>query len=203
MLLRFHQQAFERLGIEPVEDPDSVALISVREKELGVKFPPSIREFYSLQDAKRILAGASDIVTPLEQLGYDYSEDFPFFKILHDWYGPPTLYIHIDGTPDPDVRIAHDGNDNDFDENGFPKEIVGPFSQVVREQIEYLLKAEADAMERYREGSKHKTRSLFTVVCHAIRCLFGSRKRRTIRCTGAAKSGGFEVGNLSSPPRDR
>jgi len=27
-------------------------------------------------------------------------------------------------------------------------------------------------------------------------------KQRTIRCTGAAKSGGIEVDNLSSPPRD-
>lgn len=28
-------------------------------------------------------------------------------------------------------------------------------------------------------------------------------KQRTIRCTGAAKSGDFEVQNQSSPPRDR
>jgi len=28
-------------------------------------------------------------------------------------------------------------------------------------------------------------------------------KQRTIRCTGAAKSGGIEVDNQSSPPRDR
>ena len=28
-------------------------------------------------------------------------------------------------------------------------------------------------------------------------------KQRTIRCTGAAKSGGIEVDNPSSPPRDR
>ena len=28
-------------------------------------------------------------------------------------------------------------------------------------------------------------------------------KQRTIRCTGAAKSGGCEMGNQSSPPRDR
>jgi hypothetical protein len=28
-------------------------------------------------------------------------------------------------------------------------------------------------------------------------------KQRTIRCTGAAKSGGFEVDNQPSPPRDR
>ena len=30
-----------------------------------------------------------------------------------------------------------------------------------------------------------------------------STARRTIRCTGAAKSGGLEMDNLSSPPRDR
>ena len=29
------------------------------------------------------------------------------------------------------------------------------------------------------------------------------RKQRTIRCTGAAKSGGFTMENLPSPPRDR
>jgi hypothetical protein len=29
------------------------------------------------------------------------------------------------------------------------------------------------------------------------------RKQRTIRCTEAAKSGGFEMDNQSSPPRDR
>lgn len=28
-------------------------------------------------------------------------------------------------------------------------------------------------------------------------------KQRAIRCTGAAKSGGFEMDNQSSPPRDR
>jgi hypothetical protein len=28
-------------------------------------------------------------------------------------------------------------------------------------------------------------------------------QQRTIRCTGAAKSGGFEVDTRSSPPRDR
>ena len=29
------------------------------------------------------------------------------------------------------------------------------------------------------------------------------KSRRTIRCTGAAKSGGIDVDNQSSPPRDR
>ena len=29
------------------------------------------------------------------------------------------------------------------------------------------------------------------------------RKQRTIRCTGAAKSGEFDTENQSSPPRDR
>ncbi len=34
-------------------------------------------------------------------------------------------------------------------------------------------------------------------------CLTRSSIRRTIRCTGAAKSGGFTMNNQSSPPRDR
>jgi len=181
MTLQFHQQAFDRLGIEPKKDSASVAIISLREKELGIELPPSVREFYSLRDAKRILAGASDIVTPLEKLGYDYTNDFPFFQIFHDWNGPPSLYIHIDGKPDPDVRIAPDGNESDLDENGFPREIVGPFSQVVREQIEYLLQAEADVLTHYEKSKKLKARSLFTRVGYAIHRLIASYKRRTKR----------------------
>ncbi len=33
--------------------------------------------------------------------------------------------------------------------------------------------------------------------------LIATPKQRRIRCTGAAKSGGIEVDNQSSPPRDR
>ena len=33
--------------------------------------------------------------------------------------------------------------------------------------------------------------------------LISQRKQRTIRCTGAAKSGGSETEDQSSPPRDR
>lgn len=172
MLLQYHQQAFDKLGIKPEEDPAASALLIEREAALGIRFPPSVREFYALRDAQRILAGAFDIVTPLDQLGHDYSPELPLMQIFHDWYGPPSLYIHLDGKPDPNIRMITDGHEDKFDANGLPGKIVGPFSQVVREQVDYLLEAEARSRKEYELRNASRSPTVISRILAVLRDMF-------------------------------
>jgi hypothetical protein len=53
--LRYHQAAFDLLGIAPRARPDADAALDAREKALGVVLPPSVREVYGLNAAPELL----------------------------------------------------------------------------------------------------------------------------------------------------
>ena len=44
-MLRFHEKTFELIGVKPRRSPAALKLLAKRERECGVKFPPSVREF--------------------------------------------------------------------------------------------------------------------------------------------------------------
>jgi hypothetical protein len=58
-MLRFHQSACDLLGLAPTVDLDERAALTERERQLGVRLPAALVEWYSLRGAMDILAGAT------------------------------------------------------------------------------------------------------------------------------------------------
>jgi hypothetical protein len=114
--------------------------------------------------------GVEDVVVPLESFGLDYSAARPIVRIFDDRDGLYSAFVYLDGKPDPEVRLACDGNDWQEDERGVPVEIVGSFSSVVRKQTERVLKYEESAIQFAEQLEKQwKNRSFFTRLWHSIK----------------------------------
>src|SRR5919197_4760568 len=58
-MLRFHQSACDLLGLAPTVDLDERAALTERERQLGVRLPAALVEWYSLRGAMDVLAGAT------------------------------------------------------------------------------------------------------------------------------------------------
>jgi hypothetical protein len=58
-MLEYHQATCDLLGLAPTVDLSERAAIAERERQLGVRFPASLVEWYSLRGALGILAGAT------------------------------------------------------------------------------------------------------------------------------------------------
>ncbi len=69
--LVYHQQTVSILDPAPHVSPEALAALDERERVLGIRIPPSVREWYSLKGAAELLATYSndDHPVPLEELG--------------------------------------------------------------------------------------------------------------------------------------
>ena len=65
--------------------------------------------------------------------------------------------------------MIRDGHDDEFDANGLPREIVGPFSQVVREQVDYLLEAEARSRKEYELRNASRSATVISRILAVLR----------------------------------
>lgn len=170
--LHYHQPTFDLVGLEPLESIGAKRILSDREAQLGFPLPASVREFYSVRDAPRILAGGFDIITPMARLGHDYTSEIPLATIFHDWDGPPQLFLHFDGKPDPTVRMIRDGLDEEYDADGLPKTIVGSFSQVTLQQASYLLEMQTWKLRHEEKRAAGRPITLPRRLLNALRNAF-------------------------------
>jgi hypothetical protein len=65
-LLRFHAKTFSLLGIEPSVSPSAVELLDQVEKRIGRPLPASVREWYELRGACRLLLENSNDDPPVD-----------------------------------------------------------------------------------------------------------------------------------------
>src|SRR6266566_8654434 len=113
----YHDAAIQLLMKRPESSSSATAVLNERERELGIKLPESVREWYSLRDSGEILRqhSNSDYPVPLNALG----------KPEPDWCGEgPRDFVHegllvfmgenegvcdwavrLDGSPDPPVVV--------------------------------------------------------------------------------------------------
>jgi hypothetical protein len=118
--LEYHRDAVNLLPRVPAFAKPAADLLRQREHQRRFTFPPSVREWYSLEGAVEILARYSNSDWPFEigQLGEPFSDwyrggprDFLSEKLLlfmRENQGVCNWAIRLDGTPDPPVVVEVD-----------------------------------------------------------------------------------------------
>lgn len=120
MNLRYHERTFRHLGLEPAASPESEAVLKELESRHSFKFPASVREWFVLEGAVKILndCSFSDQLVPLRDLGparEHYRDDVahPF----HDYQKQPVMHftyenqgvcawgVWLNGADDPPVGV--------------------------------------------------------------------------------------------------
>jgi hypothetical protein len=106
--LKHHQKTFDLLGRAPEISPSAAATLAQREQELGLAFPPSLKEWYSLEGAERILYQHSnqDPPIPLAELGHPEHLAQGVLCIQNENQGVAAWFVRLDGSDDPPVDVA-------------------------------------------------------------------------------------------------
>jgi len=118
--LKYHRDAAKMLPRMPRISKSSAELVKHREQQLGITFPESVREWYSLAGAVQVLERYSndDDAFPVEELGKPFDDwygggpkDFLSENLLlfmHENQGVCNWAIKLDGGPDPAVVVEVD-----------------------------------------------------------------------------------------------
>lgn len=118
--LKYHRDAVNLLPEVPRFSVSSAELLRKREEQLGIKFPDSVREWYSLDGAVNLLELYSNNDSPVEidKLGDLFEDwygggpkDFLSERILlfmHENQGVCNWAISLDGSSDPPVIVEVD-----------------------------------------------------------------------------------------------
>jgi hypothetical protein len=118
--LKYHRDAVALLGRAPASSNSAIDLLRQREDQLGVTFPASVREWYSLEGAVQILEQYSNADSPfeIEKLGEPFDnwygggpKDFLSEKMLlfmHENQGVCNWAIRLDNDADPPVVVEVD-----------------------------------------------------------------------------------------------
>jgi hypothetical protein len=104
----YHSAVFRVLGRTPRVSQEALRLIERREEETGLRFPASVREWYSLEGAVELLTDnceESDPV-PLEQLGSAEEARLGWLHVMSDREAVASWYVRLDGSDDPPVDVA-------------------------------------------------------------------------------------------------
>jgi hypothetical protein len=108
--VEYHRTALEMLGAEPRPSPERLRLIAERERACGVPFPPSVVEWFALEDAAALFHDNSnhDRLEPLESLGDPAETRQGYLCVAVENQGVVAFYVRLDEGDDPPV---YDNND--------------------------------------------------------------------------------------------
>ncbi len=116
----YHRDAIKLLAKPPCFSQSAAEALQRREEQLGILFPASVREFYSLDGAVQLLRRYSNDDDPfdIDQLGEPFDDwynggpkDFLAEKLLlfmHENQGVCNWAINLDSGPDPAVVVEVD-----------------------------------------------------------------------------------------------
>lgn len=109
-MLKYHQKVFDKLNIEPILSPERMELIEKRENICKVKFPASIKEWFSIQHAEKIFHdnSNSDNLVPLEKLGNPDEASQGYLQVAYENQAVVAWYVQLNNNDDPSV---YDNND--------------------------------------------------------------------------------------------
>lgn len=123
--LKYHRDAVALLPKPPKFSAQAAERLAHRERELGIVFPESVREWYSLERAVDLLCQHSNSDHPL--VLYILGEPFPnwygggprdfvgqgLVVFMHENQGVCSWALKLDGSPDPEVLVEVDTAPND------------------------------------------------------------------------------------------
>ncbi|QEH32281.1 Leucine Rich repeats (2 copies) [Aquisphaera giovannonii] len=107
MKLRYHRPTFDLLGEAPKSSKAAAAAVAARERELGISFPASVREWYSLQGVDDLMKKASGLgpFRPIAELGSPREVAHGMIGVQDECQGVAAWYICLDGSDDPPVEV--------------------------------------------------------------------------------------------------
>ncbi len=115
MALKYHQQTFDLLGLEPRSSQVAIALLFQTEQDCGFAFPPSVKEWYSLENAVDMLLANSndDHFISVADLGRKNRVDSDWWSEGLLWFaaenqGVCYWAVKLDGADDPGVLVKLD-----------------------------------------------------------------------------------------------
>jgi hypothetical protein len=123
--MQYHHDAMALLSEPPAFSAQAAQRLAKRERELGIVFPESVREWYSLEQAVDLLHRHSndDNPVPIEKLGEPFPNwygggprDFVaqgLVVFMHENQGVCNWAFRLDGSPDPEVVVEVDTAPND------------------------------------------------------------------------------------------
>jgi hypothetical protein len=106
----FHHATFELLGIQPRTSPAELRVLERTEQRLGMRLPPSVREWYSYDGALPVLAVHSnaDRPVPVQEFSLTESTVGRLISIRWENQGVCNWAILLDGSDDPPVLVDVD-----------------------------------------------------------------------------------------------
>ena len=112
---RYHQAAFQFISERPSFSEKSPAILHEIESRLGIKFPASVFEYYSLNDAIDLLRKYNNQpgVVAIHQLGkgsegFEWNDDVKILYFMSENQGVCHWGIRLDGRDDPEVVVNVD-----------------------------------------------------------------------------------------------
>ena len=107
MPLTYHHATFDLMGKKPQVSQRAVEALAKRERALGITFPASLKEFYSLRGASKILEDHSneDRAVLVDELGDPAEVERGVLKIQDENQGVGAWYVRLDGSDDPPVVV--------------------------------------------------------------------------------------------------
>lgn len=112
MRISYHRSTIEMLDSEPRVFAEAEARLADVENSLGVSLPPSVREWYSFENAIEILAESSneDPPIPLRDFAAVRSQSRVLLPFRVEDQGVCTWSVALDGTDDPPVYVDVDSD---------------------------------------------------------------------------------------------
>lgn len=122
--LKYHQATFDMLKRTPVFSEAAIAALDAREQELGIRFPASVREWFSIEGVNELLHYYSndDYLCKIAEIGekrerYDDEDfdneleeyyDLSLLPFLHENQAVFEVSFRLNGSDDPSVWIWDD-----------------------------------------------------------------------------------------------
>jgi hypothetical protein len=108
----YHSKSIAILGRKPKESSTALAQIDDAERRLGIRLPPSVRQWYAYKDAIQVLASHSndDRPIPLHKFELEQWNSNRLLAFKHENQGVCVWSILLDESDDPPVYVNVDDN---------------------------------------------------------------------------------------------
>jgi hypothetical protein len=124
--LKYHQPVLDLLGIEPALPVDRAALIEERERLCGVRFPASVREWFTVQDAEALFHDNTndDHLEKLVELGAAAETSQGYLRVATENQAVVAWYVRLGEGDDPPVYHNNDEWNKDLSKTDWQTDSV-------------------------------------------------------------------------------
>ncbi len=114
--IKYHSAIFSLLEVEPEVSAQRLELLAARESHCGIKFPASIREWFSIADAESLFHERTneDHLQELKELGDPHENSQGYMRVATENQAVVAWFAKLDDSDDPPVFHNNDEWDEDL-----------------------------------------------------------------------------------------